>query len=171
MRRLILFRHAKSAWGDPGLADHDRPLSDRGRLAASLMGAYLADQGLRPDRVLVSSSVRTIETWRLARRAFDAEPDIEVAEALYHADPASMLAVVQALPETVETAMVIGHNPGLAAFARKLANEPVRPACARAFEKFPTGAVAVFEADVAGWPALEFGGCAFTRFATPKDLI
>jgi len=171
MRRLILFRHAKSAWGDPELSDHDRPLNARGRLAATLMGAYLADEGLRPDKVLLSSSVRTTETWDRVKNAFEAEPDSDVSEELYHADPTSMLDMAKTLPRDVETVMVLGHNPGLASLARKLANGSVRPACARAFEKFPTGAVAVFEADIDDWSALDFGQCDFARYAMPKDLV
>ena len=31
MRRLILMRHAKSSWAEPGQRDLDRPLNKRGR--------------------------------------------------------------------------------------------------------------------------------------------
>ena len=34
MKSLHLLRHAKSSWKDPGLNDHDRPLSKRGRQTA-----------------------------------------------------------------------------------------------------------------------------------------
>ena len=32
-RTLVLVRHAKSAWDEPSLADHDRPLAPRGEQA------------------------------------------------------------------------------------------------------------------------------------------
>jgi phosphohistidine phosphatase len=41
MKRLLLLRHAKSSWHDPSLADFERPLSQRGRAAARMMGNYL----------------------------------------------------------------------------------------------------------------------------------
>ena len=41
MKTLHLLRHAKSSWKDPGLDDHDRPLSKRGRQAAKIMAKYL----------------------------------------------------------------------------------------------------------------------------------
>ncbi|MEE3099475.1 MAG: histidine phosphatase family protein, partial [Pseudomonadota bacterium] len=63
MHRLVLMRHAKSDWGDPGLGDHDRPLNDRGRRAAPRMGAWLAAQGAFPDAALLSSARRVQETW------------------------------------------------------------------------------------------------------------
>ena len=31
MKQLILIRHAKSDWGNPGLDDFDRPLNERGK--------------------------------------------------------------------------------------------------------------------------------------------
>ena len=34
MKAILLLRHAKSAWDDSRLADHDRPLSRRGERAA-----------------------------------------------------------------------------------------------------------------------------------------
>ncbi|MEL7089640.1 MAG: histidine phosphatase family protein, partial [Planctomycetota bacterium] len=57
-RTLILMRHAKSSWDDPGLTDHDRPLNRRGRLAAPLMAAWLAEIDAAPDHALVSSAIR-----------------------------------------------------------------------------------------------------------------
>jgi len=59
--RLILLRHAKSAWPD-GVADKERPLAPRGLEAASLMGEYMAREELLPDLVLVSTARRTQET-------------------------------------------------------------------------------------------------------------
>ncbi|RZI88087.1 MAG: phosphohistidine phosphatase, partial [Microbacterium sp.] len=42
MTTLVLVRHAKSDWGDPGLDDHDRPLNDRGLRDAPAVAARLA---------------------------------------------------------------------------------------------------------------------------------
>ena len=39
MKRLILTRHAKSSWDDPLMNDHDRPLNERGKMAAADLGA------------------------------------------------------------------------------------------------------------------------------------
>ena len=55
-KRLILLRHAKSAWDNPSIADFERPLSNRGRKAAPLVGAYLGRHGLVPGLVLASSA-------------------------------------------------------------------------------------------------------------------
>jgi phosphohistidine phosphatase len=41
---LILTRHAKSDWGSPALPDYDRPLNDRGRRSAPVLGRWLAEK-------------------------------------------------------------------------------------------------------------------------------
>ena len=71
MKRLLLLRHAKSAWPE-GVEDHDRPLGDRGRRDAPRMGAYMASAGLQPGFALVSSARRTQETWALVEPALAA---------------------------------------------------------------------------------------------------
>ena len=81
MRRLLLLRHAKSSWADPGVRDHDRPLNDRGRTAAPLVGGYLRAHDLIPDRVLCSSARRTCET--LALLDLPDSVDIEIEHVLY----------------------------------------------------------------------------------------
>ncbi|MET0314259.1 MAG: histidine phosphatase family protein, partial [Hansschlegelia sp.] len=69
MRRLILFRHAKSDWPEDGGDDHGRSLAPRGRRVAGPMGAWLAGRGFRPDLVLCSTAVRARATWDLAKAA------------------------------------------------------------------------------------------------------
>jgi phosphohistidine phosphatase len=63
MRRLILMRHAKSSWADPGQRDLDRPLNKRGRHAAGALGAWLKRRGYAPGHALVSTARRAQETW------------------------------------------------------------------------------------------------------------
>ena len=69
MRRLMLLRHAKSAWPD-GVDDHERPLAKRGRTACALMGRYMVDEALLPDLTIVSTARRARESWELVRPAF-----------------------------------------------------------------------------------------------------
>ncbi len=170
MRRLILFRHAKSSWDEPSLDDHDRPLAPRGLAAAPRMGAWLAERGYAPDAVLTSTSARTLETWELARAALPGAPDPVVTSRLYHADPATMLAVLRRAPAEARTVAIVGHQPGISGFARKLSGGRVAPSCARAFKRFPTAAVAVLDFETPDWGALDWGAGRFHTFATPKEL-
>jgi len=62
-------RHAKSSWADDQMSDHDRPLNDRGRRAATAMGEALTARGYAPDIIWSSDAKRTRETAMLLIRA------------------------------------------------------------------------------------------------------
>ncbi|MGZ4665567.1 MAG: SixA phosphatase family protein, partial [Frankiaceae bacterium] len=109
-RRLLLLRHAKSDWSDPGLADIDRPLAPRGRRAAAVVGAYLREHALLPDLVVTSPSARTRETIeRLDLGPLSVEADGDV----YGAGEEELLERLQAVPGGIRTLMLVGHNPGI----------------------------------------------------------
>lgn len=172
MPRLVLFRHAKSDWDDPDLPDIDRPLARRGRLAAPLMGAWLAEEGLVPDLVLTSPARRARETWERARGPAGAGAQVETRALadLYMAAPETALAVLREAGGEAGCVALVGHEPGMGELLRRLHDGRAPGGLARAFEKFPTGAVAALELP-GPWSALDWGGAAFTRFACPKDLV
>jgi phosphohistidine phosphatase len=171
MRTLILVRHAKSSWSDPTLEDHDRPLNARGRRAAPVIAEWLSRRGHLPDLVLCSSSVRTRETFARMAEAVPGLPEPVVEPAIYHATPAELLARCAELPEGATSVMLIGHQPGLGGFARRLSAAPVRPRCATAFEHFPTAAAAVLTLELEAWREIAFGSARFIDFARPRDLM
>ncbi|HWM56629.1 MAG TPA: histidine phosphatase family protein [Pseudonocardia sp.] len=111
-RRLIVLRHAKSAWPD-GVADHDRPLADRGRREAVLAGRWLAEHVGEIDVVVCSSAKRARRTWKLVAGQLDDAPEVRIDERLYAASQRQLVAVVRELPPRAGTALLLGHNPGL----------------------------------------------------------
>lgn len=175
MRQLLLLRHAKSSWDDPGLSDHARPLNARGRRAASAMAAAMRDLGLQPDLVLVSSARRTLQTLE-ALTPFEDNALIEPTDALYLASLSQLMDAVRRTPETVRSLLLIGHNPGLHELALALAGQapPSRGAAALAAERlaegYPTGALAEFTLAVP-WRAVADGSGRLVRFLAPRDLL
>ena len=139
MHQLLLLRHAKSSWDDAKLADRDRPLSKRGRRAATAMRKAMIDLGLTPDLVLVSPSRRTQETLA-ALEPWDDTPLVEQVETLYLASAQQLLAVLRDVNETVRSVMLIGHNPGMQELAVLLAGGSRRSAPCR-FSHRGTGRV------------------------------
>lgn len=141
--RLILTRHAKSAWDAPGLDDAERALAPRGQRSAAELGDWLRSNGLLPDAALVSAARRTRETWEGLGLA---APAPQFLPRLYHASAETMLAVLrQAQGRTV---MMIGHNPGIAAFAAALPEtQPDHPD----FARYPTCATLVVDFSAADW--------------------
>ncbi|RDJ09642.1 SixA phosphatase family protein [Rhizobium grahamii] len=168
-RRLLLLRHAKSAWPE-NVPDHDRPLAGRGEKAAPLIGRYLAREKLIPDLVLVSSARRTQETWGLLAKELPSAIAKRDTEDLYEASAAKIAAVVQTIDPKVRTLMLIGHNPGFQDLADGLIGEGDPAACTRIREKFPTAALAVIEFDADRWKDLRPRSGLLERFITPRSL-
>lgn len=170
MLTLSLFRHAKSSWADPTLDDFDRPLAPRGEKAAPLMGAYIAERGLAPDLILCSGSARTRETLALAMAEWTARPKIVHDDALYHATVPALFAKLRAAPDGKGHVMMVGHNPGLQAFALQLVGSGEGADLRALAHKFPSGALAVIAFETPHWRDIEPGDGHLTAFVTPKAL-
>lgn len=171
MKELLLLRHAKSSWDEPGMSDIERPLAPRGRRAAPLMGRELMKRGWLPDRVLVSPARRAQQTWRLvAAELGGAEPDLGRGEGLYMASPDELLAALRSTSRTAKRVLLVGHNPGMEDFASRLAGAgSEEDALERMREKFPTAALARFTIE-GEWNALAFGAGRLLDFLKPKDF-
>jgi phosphohistidine phosphatase len=169
MRRLILFRHAKAESPD-GIPDMQRPLAERGRADAARIGAYLADQGLRPDAALVSTARRTRETWEFAAAALRAAPPVSFAEQLYDARAETLLEVLRETPHKTRSLLVVGHNPGMEELARALTISEEKDARRKLAQKFPTGGLAVIDFPVDAWSEVKPGTGRLVQYVTPKTL-
>jgi phosphohistidine phosphatase len=156
MDRLILLRHAKAETDAPSGDDFDRPLAPRGRREALAMGERLAAIGERPDIALVSSALRTRETWELVEPAL---PGVEVRflPELYNAEVGVIRRLAEAAGEPGGVVIVVAHNPGLQDLTVRLLREGAAPAAylARAQRAFPPAAAAIFSFDAAGQAVAE----------------
>lgn len=148
MRELILVRHAKSDWGDPSPADHDRPLNARGTRDAPMMARRLAEAGGTVERILSSTALRA----RTTAAVFGAELGVEVEldEQLYLA-PASRL-LAKAIESQAPRVMLVAHDPGISDLASLLSGGGI--------EHMPTCAVARFVWEVDSWDAASPQGSA-----------
>ena len=163
--RLILVRHAKSGWDDPALPDHARPLNPRGREAAARVGRWLSGRGDIPAEALVSTAARTRETWALMSPHLAPAPTPRFLDALYHAGPDTMLRALHIARAPV--VLMLGHNPGIAAFARWLLDSP--PDHAR-FADYPTCATLVARFDTDRWQDTGPATGIAEAFTVPRDL-
>lgn len=138
MKTLYLLRHAKSSWQETGLGDKDRPLNARGIQDATAMGAVIAAQPRLPDLVLCSTAVRTRQTLDLVLPSLKSKPEIRYLDELYMASTQTLLAAIRGIEETVESALLIGHNEGLHDFARLMAGTGEMEDMQRLIAKLPT---------------------------------
>ncbi|WP_042378173.1 SixA phosphatase family protein [Streptacidiphilus melanogenes] len=169
--RLIVLRHAKSAWPE-GVPDLERPLAERGLRDAPRMGAWLRQAGLRPELVICSPARRTRQTWELTSRTLGAEPIVAFEPRVYGAEVEELLEVLREVPDGVGTVLVVAHFPGVQGLVLELVGGPVAsstPALARLHEKFPTAGAAVVDLP-AGWAGLRRGTGTLAAFTVPRDL-
>ncbi len=170
MLRLLLLRHAKSAWDHPGLADHDRPLAERGRKAAPVMASFLAENALAPGRILCSTARRTRETLSYLVPILDGETEIRLTRRLYDAEGGDYLTAIREGGAAAPLLMLIGHNPTMEDTAHLLAGTGSDAALKRMREKFPTCALAVIDFDIASWRDVSPGAGQLSLFVTPRFL-
>ena len=163
MKTLILVRHAKSSWDYPQLSDFDRPLNGRGKRDAPRMGRYLAERSIHADLIVSSPANRAITTAN-AIQEYQRSPKPRIVEerSLYHASAATILRVVQAQPDDVNSLMIFGHNPGFTDCANQLSDSYI--------ENVPTCGVVGIEFDVNSWSVVEFGTGHQLYFHFPKGI-
>ncbi|MBL3687621.1 phosphohistidine phosphatase [Leucobacter zeae] len=146
MIELILARHAKSDWGHPGLADHDRPLDARGQRDAPAM----ADRLARSGAVVEQSSIEQILSSTAVRARTTAAHFGEALSVGIELDPSLYLASGDALLERaaatgLDSVLVVAHDPGLSELAFRLSRGGIM--------RMPTCAVARFSWDEDDWSA------------------
>ncbi len=147
-RRLIVMRHAKAEPFAP--SDHGRALTERGVADAAEAGAHLSRTGVVPDHAVVSTAERTRMTWAAVRTSASSTATESFAAAAFHGNAEAALETLRQLPETVRTAIWIGHNPTASELCHLLDDGAGDPeAIGGLLSGFPTGALAVFEVDVA----------------------
>ena len=170
MRRLLLLRHAKAERSEPGIEDHSRVLIERGRKDAAKIGAYMAGHALVPDRVVMSPSARTQETWKFAATAFRPTPAAMSAERLYNAATHAILGVIKDTPASAHSLLVIGHNPGLHEIALMLIATGDIDTRERLREKLPTCGLIIMDFAFDDWGRLHPQSGRLERFVSPKSL-
>lgn len=160
MKTLLLMRHAKSSWADSQISDFDRPLNERGEMAAPFMGEFLVRNGLEPYVVISSPALRARSTAQLVKKAGNLDAPILFEERIYEASPNTLRQAVADIDDAYPTAMLIGHNPGLEGLIRYLTgfNEPM-----------PTAAVAVIELDIEMWTAVDDGVGTLKKIYRPRE--
>ncbi len=113
MLTLYLLRHAKSSWDNESKLDFERPLANRGRKAAALIGELIQEKGIDFDLVLVSTAVRTRETIELIKERAKFRGEIRYDERIYEATVSQLLEIISQIDNDRQNLLLVGHNPGI----------------------------------------------------------
>lgn len=158
-RRLVLLRHAKAeALG--ALDDAARALATRGRSQATVIGQCLKDDLGAFDIALVSTALRTRETFRLLAQQVDVGAH-EFRDELYGADVDDVIAAVRGIDSRHARVLVVGHEPTISATAAYLHGQRDQLS-SQVSLGVPTATACVLELEGA-WADLDRGGATMTQ--------
>lgn len=164
MKTLLLVRHAKSSWDQPGLSDFDRPLNDRGKKDAPEMAKRLKEKGLEIELFVSSPARRARKTAKYFASEFNvSKEDIVLVEDLYLATAEAFVKTVTGLPDKADVVAVFSHNPGITEFASSLTNVRI--------DDMPTCAVFAVTADTGKWAHFPAAEKNFLFFDYPKNPL
>jgi len=169
-RRLILIRHAKSAYPH-GVPDHDRPLAGKGRRNAQAAGRWFVAEGPRIGLVLCSDATRARHTWEIVRAELvlaNLDAPARLEPRLYEAGVDEVLDLVRGLPPSAASVVLVGHEPTMSGVVRLLSAPESDPgALAAVSRKFATNAVAVLRSG-GEWDELGPGRARLETFVRPR---
>jgi len=163
MKILTLIRHGKSSWDDPSLSDWERPLKDRGKKDALLIGYKLKEENIIPDKIISSSAKRAYDVAkRIAECIEYPESDIAITDDIYLAAMKQLTQIVQNLKDEWNHVFLFGHNPYFTEFANKFGKKVI--------SNLPTTGVYQITFDCDKWQNISKDNGKNTYFLTPKEL-
>lgn len=163
-RTVLLMRHAKSSWNNPGLKDFDRPLNKRGKRDAPRMGRYLKELQLVPDQIFSSPAARAKATiLNVIKEMEIPESSVTWSENLYFKGSGAYIEAIRSADDSTDIVMTVGHNPmtedAIDVLSEGSLNKPIK-----------TAAIACFEFEADSWKDIQFGDRALKWIIGPKDL-
>lgn len=171
MKRLTLFRHAKSDWDDPVARDFDRPLNRRGEKAAVLMGQFARSRGMTFDMLIASPAVRVVETLDTFFTGYGEVIDPHWDRRIYLASAPTLFDVIRDLPDSAGSVLMSGHNPGLEELILDLVpDDGASPLREDVEVKFPTASIAIIDLPIDHWAEVKPKIGRLESFVRPRDL-
>ncbi|HEX7877551.1 MAG TPA: histidine phosphatase family protein [Sphingobium sp.] len=171
MKRLTLLRHAKSDWDDPVARDFDRPLNRRGEKAALLIGDFARNRKMQFDMLIASPAARVVQTLDTFLAAYGDTLDPHWERRIYLASAPTLFDVIRDLPDTVDSAIMAGHNPGLEELILDLVpDNGASPLREDVEVKFPTASLAVMDLAIDHWADAKQNVATLVSFTRPRDL-
>ena len=112
-------RHADALPDGVG-GDHERPLSEWGRKDARRIAEVIHQEGLVPERIIVSSARRTRETVERILEQLGSLPVVEEPR-LYMATPSTVKELIEDHSHEVSPILIVAHNPGMQTIVSSMA--------------------------------------------------
>ena len=154
MKQILIMRHAKSDWNNSAQSDFERPLNERGRKVAPLMGNLLKKKKLIPELILSSTAERASETTHAIARECELSGDeIVFIGDFYNGYITEVTDKIKKVDDKISRVMVVGHNPTWTNLVTHLSGE---------FSEMKTAEICVLEFD-GNWSMIGKGTARFLK--------
>ncbi len=142
-KTLSIVRHAKSSWKYDNVLDIDRPLKNRGiRNAYEMADDY--KHGAKPDLIITSPANRAIHTAIIFARIINYPlGNIIINESIYAGYLEVLLNLISKSDNTVNTLMLVGHNPTFNELANYFLKKPI--------DNIPTAGIVTLTFETGDW--------------------
>jgi phosphohistidine phosphatase len=163
LKTLFIIRHAKSNQNFLG-SDFERPLNDRGLTDAPTMAKRLLDKKIKIDAFIASPALRAKTTATLFAKEYSVLNDeIILVDALYHAPKEVFYAVINALPNELNSVAIFSHNPGITYFVDELIDNVT-------IDNMPTCGVFAVQINCKTWSEFKQAKKELLFFDYPKNV-
>ncbi len=164
MKTIVLIRHAKTESYAAEGGDFNRQLTASGLQDTITMARRLTAKQIIPDMIVASMAKRAAQTAiSIAVHMQVDEDKIYWSQMLYQGDPLAFSEKISQLPDEVNTAFFIAHNPGITAFANELAHPHI-------IDHIPTCGMVGLRIDANQWCDVASAGVSFLFFDYPKSI-
>lgn len=166
MKILTIVRHAKAEKPEAYPTDYERPLTARGVRDAERLAGFLAHIEPPVTLILSSPAARAAQTADRLAAGLGYASAVTWQEGIYLAAPDSLLTLLKTVPDEVEHALLVGHNPGLEDLVAGLSSG----APENGVVTLATAAAAQLTCDVNRWGQLRWGLGRLRLLVTAKGL-
>lgn len=161
MKKLYIVRHALKELDQLNQDDYDRALSESGINDAKFMAHRLAQKGINVDLIVSSPAKRTKQTSEIFAEALNYDKSIMYNEVLYMGYVNELIETITYTFDTVDTMVLISHNPSLTALAITLVGFK---------EKILMGGVMEVEFDCDSWIDISKENARLISYEDPEKL-
>jgi len=146
MKQLLLLRHGEAAFSS-GL-DLERQLTEKGKEKLNRLGDTMRNQGFAIDLTYCSEAIRTQQTASIIKSYIPIQEEV-ITRKIYNADLNTLIQLLESTPESVNTCLLIGHNPTISLLLAHISNSN--------YIGMQPGMLAKIELEVAHWRMIGFG--------------
>ena len=163
MKELILVRHAKSDWSNPGLQDVDRHLNERGYTDAYALSAWYCENKKKPASIISSTATRAVSTALIFLRALDLPlSQFSLCDTIYESTLEPVLDLIKKQNDSLKSVMLFGHNPTFADTINYLL-------ATHSFDNLPTCGIVSLHFNAKHWTNLQPKTAELNYYHFPKD--